>query len=98
MSGCGDPPCIIAELSAVVSAAEAIYTDIVEGNRAIPRWLAIRLIKARQLGGFVKSDGVSRQTWAHTEQTYFIALTACRQFLSAAPLCWARHPALPITA
>ena len=34
-----------------VSAAEAIYTDIVEGNRAIPRWLAIRLIKARQLGG-----------------------------------------------
>ena len=33
------------------------YTDIVEGNRAIPRWLAIRLIKARQLGGFVKGDG-----------------------------------------
>ena len=57
-----------------VSAVEAIYTDLVEGNRAIPHWLAIRMIKARQLGGFVKGDGVSRQTWAHVEQTYFTAL------------------------
>ena len=62
-----------------VSAAEAIYTDIVEGNRAIPRWLAIRMIKARQLGGFVKGDGVSRHTWAHTEQTYFTALDRLRR-------------------
>ena len=77
-----------------VSAAEAIYTDIVEGNRAIPRWLAIRLIKARQLGGFVKSDGISRQTWAHTEQTYFTALDRLQAIFERRPYVLGATPSI----
>ncbi|MGB1463646.1 MAG: glutathione S-transferase N-terminal domain-containing protein [Parvibaculales bacterium] len=77
-----------------VSAAEAIYTDIVEGNRAIPRWLAIRLIKARQLGGFVKGDGVTRQTLAHTEQTYFTALDRLQNIFERRPFVLGATPSI----
>ena len=62
------------------------------------RWLAIRLIKARQLGGFVKGVGSPAKLGRIRSRPISPRLTACRQFLSAAPMCWARPPPLPNTA
>jgi len=77
-----------------VCAAEMIYTDLVRGNRAIPRFLAINLIKARQLGGFVKGDGVRAATWEHTESTYLTALDRLQAILQTRPFVLGETPSI----
>lgn len=55
-------------------AAQAIFEDIVEGNKPYPRFLATNIIKRRQRNGFVRGDGVNDKSWAHCDQTYLTSL------------------------
>ncbi|MGB2573390.1 MAG: glutathione S-transferase family protein [Henriciella sp.] len=68
-------------------AAESLFNDLIAGNLAIPRLVAINRLKRRQLGNFVKGDGVTLTTRWHVEQSYLTALDqlqtifADRQFI-----------------
>ncbi len=66
-------------------AAQAIFEDIVEPQKLYPRWLAIWMIKRRQLGGFVKGDGVNAKSRAHCDQTYLKALDLMEAILAKRP-------------
>ena len=77
-----------------VCAAEMIYSDLVEGNRALPRFLAVRLIMARQLFGFVKGDGVRAASWAHIEATYVAALDRMQAILQDRPFMLGDTPSI----
>ena len=75
-------------------ACRAIYEDIVKGNRAIPRWLALRLIKRRQLGGFVHGDGVTAKTWDHVERGYLTALDRLEAIFKLRPFILGKTPTI----
>ena len=48
----------------------SILVDELTGHVSLPRFLKRRLIQRRQLGGFVKGDGVTGETREHVEGTY----------------------------
>jgi glutathione S-transferase len=66
-------------------AAEAIYTDGIEGNRPVPRFIALPLIKRRQLGSFVRGDGVTSDTTEHVERGYLTALDRLQAIFERRP-------------
>ncbi len=66
-------------------AAQAIYEDQIEGRLKIPRFMAIRRIKKRQLDEFVKGDGVNDRSRAHCDQTYLDALNLLEAIFAKRP-------------
>jgi len=66
-------------------AAQAIYEDIVKPQKSYPRWLAIRMIKKRQLNGFVKGDGVNDRSRDHADQTYLKSLDLMEAIFAKRP-------------
>jgi glutathione S-transferase len=66
-------------------AAEAIYSDVIEGIRPYPRFLALPMVKRRQRGSFVRGDGVSDQTREHVELGYLTALDRLQAIFEIRP-------------
>ncbi|HIG01759.1 MAG TPA: glutathione S-transferase [Myxococcales bacterium] len=54
-------------------ASGAIFDDLLK-DRWIPRWLGRRFLTQRQRAGFVRGDGVTRETWDHVERGYLTVL------------------------
>jgi glutathione S-transferase len=54
--------------------ASGFLADELLTRHPLPRFLKQRLLIRRQLGGFVRGDGVNRSTWDHVEQGYTNAL------------------------
>ncbi|MFP6655676.1 MAG: glutathione S-transferase C-terminal domain-containing protein [Myxococcota bacterium] len=55
-------------------AAESLYNELIANNRPIPRFVALNLLKHRQLFGFVRGDGITSKTRFHADRTYLTAL------------------------
>ena len=57
-------------------AAEVLYDDLIKNNpkRYLPRLIALPLLKTRQYFGFVRGDGVSKESIGHADSTYFKSL------------------------
>lgn len=75
-------------------AAESIYTDLVEGNRPIPGWLARRFLAFRQYGGFVRGDGVAAATRAHVERGYHAVLDRLQAIFERRPFVLGSAPTI----
>ncbi|GAB5488244.1 MAG: glutathione S-transferase family protein [Parasphingorhabdus sp.] len=75
-------------------AAQAIYEDQIEGRLQIPRFLALRRIKKRQLGEFVKGDGVNKRSRAHCDQTYLKALDLLEAIFKKRPFIMGNSPTI----
>ncbi|MAJ59088.1 MAG: hypothetical protein CBC48_03300 [bacterium TMED88] len=75
-------------------AAEAIYQDQMAGTSRIPRWLGIRLLKARQFLGFVRGDGVRRESRAHADSTYLAAIDHLQGLFETRPFVLGERPTL----
>lgn len=52
----------------------SIIADEIAKEFPLPRFIRRRFFQRRQLGGFVRGDGVRAQTWDHVEAGYFAAL------------------------
>ena len=63
-------------------AAEFLYNELVRGTRPLPRFLALNILKRRQLSGFVRGDGVNAKTRSHADQTYLTALDRLQDILT----------------
>ena len=55
-------------------ASEALYEELIMGVRPLPRWFAVNMLTRRQRNGFVRGDGVNKQTRFHADRTYLTAL------------------------
>lgn len=75
-------------------AAQAIFEDIVAPQKSIPRWLAVRMIKKRQLGNFVKGDGVNAVSREHCDQTYLNALDILEAIFAKRPFILGNSPTI----
>ncbi|MGC6498670.1 MAG: glutathione S-transferase family protein [Henriciella sp.] len=75
-------------------AAEALYTELVKGVLPLPRPLALNRLKRRQLGGFVKGDGVTRRTRFHADRTYLTALDCLQAILVRRPFLLGQAPTI----
>lgn len=62
--------------------ASGVLTDEQMSQSRLPRPLRRRAIIRRQLGGFVKGDGVTASTWDHVESGYFAVLDQLEAILS----------------
>lgn len=62
--------------------ASGVLVDELLQEKRMPRFLKRLLITRRQLGGFVRGDGVSRATRGHVEQGYLNALDRFEAILS----------------
>ncbi len=70
-----------------------IVDEVVHHVRA-PRFLKLRRVTKRQLGGFVKGDGVTDETREHVEQGYFHALDAMVGVLRKRPYLLGESPSI----
>ncbi|MCH2186211.1 glutathione S-transferase C-terminal domain-containing protein [Myxococcota bacterium] len=75
-------------------AAEAIYQDQMAGTSRIPRWVGIPFLKARQFLGFVRGDGVRRESRAHVDSTYLAAISHLQRILDTRPFVLGACPTL----
>ena len=75
-------------------AAETLYQELIKGIRPLPRQLALRLLKRRQYGGFVRGDGVNRHTRQHTDETYLNALAPLQDILQTRPFLLGETPSI----
>lgn len=66
-------------------AAESLYNDLIAGNLPIPRFVALRMLTRRQLGGFVRGDGVTARTRFHVDRTYHTALDRLQAIFERRP-------------
>ncbi|PHR62562.1 MAG: glutathione S-transferase [Robiginitomaculum sp.] len=73
-------------------AAQALYDDLIANNRPIPRFIAIQILKSRQLNGFVRGDGVTAKTREHVEQTYLTALDCLQAIFERRPFVFGDTP------
>ena len=67
------------------NAAETLYLELVKGTLPIPRFLALNLLKRRQLGGYVRGDGVASKTRNHVKQSYFATIDKLQAILEIRP-------------
>ncbi len=65
-------------------ASGAIVDDML-GDFWPPRWVKKLLIAQRQRRGFVRGDGVTKQTWDHVEQGYLSALDRLEAIFALRP-------------
>mgnify|MGYP001801009845 FL=1 len=75
-------------------AAESLYNEQIDGNLPIPRIVGINMLKIRQLGGFVRSDGVDRKSQEHADQTYLSALTKLESIFANRPFLLGERPTI----
>ena len=75
-------------------AAQAIFEDVVEPQKPYPRWLAIRMIKKRQLGGFVTGDGINDRSRTHADQTYLTSLDLMEAIFTKRPFLLGEVPTI----
>jgi len=75
-------------------ASEAIYDDLIAGRRPIPRFLGTRLLKARQFFGFVRGDGVNRESRHHADGTYLAALERLQAIFEVRPFVLGDRPTI----
>ncbi len=66
-------------------AAEFLYKELVRGTLPLPRFLAINMLKRRQLFGFVWRDGVNAHSRPHADTTYLNALDRMQAILTQRP-------------
>jgi len=66
-------------------AAQALYDDLIAGNRPIPRWIALQILSFRQYFGFVCGDGVTAKTRTHVERTYHTSLRCLQAIFERRP-------------
>ena len=74
-------------------ASETIYQDQM-GSSQMPRWLGVRLLKARQFFGFVWGDGVHRESRRHVDGTYLAALDHLQAIFEVRPFVLGERPTL----
>ena len=75
-------------------AAEAIYNDLMAGRSWIPRFVGIRMLKARQFLGFVRGDGVRSESRDHADRTYLTALDRLQAIFEIRPFVLGEQPTL----
>ena len=72
----------------------SIIADEIMKELPLPRFIKRRIMQRRQLGGFVRGDGVRAQTWDHVEAGYFAALEAMSTMLEKRPFLLGDAPSL----
>lgn len=75
-------------------AAETLYNEQIRGNLPIPRIVGMNMLKIRQLGGFVRSDGVDRKSREHADQTYLTALKKLEAIFASRPFLLGERPTI----
>ncbi|MEM6556952.1 MAG: glutathione S-transferase C-terminal domain-containing protein [Pseudomonadota bacterium] len=75
-------------------AAEFLYQELVRGTLPLPRFLALNMLKRRQYFGFVRGDGVNRESRAHADQTYLNALDHMQAILKQRPFLLGETPTI----
>ena len=73
-------------------ASEILYEEQVKEALKVPRFVGRRMMVKRQLGGFVKNDGVDDTSRAHADATYVNALTCMEAILSQRPFLLGNRP------
>ncbi len=74
--------------------ASGVLTDELLADRWLPRALGRFMLTRRQLGGFVRGDGVSASTRAHVEQGYLNALDRLEAIFSQRPFLLGDSPTI----
>lgn len=75
-------------------AAESLYEELVKGVLPLPRFVALNRLKRRQLGGFVRGDGVNKTTQFHADRTYVTALEKLQAIFAQRPFILGRTPTI----
>ncbi|MEL6727208.1 MAG: glutathione S-transferase [Pseudomonadota bacterium] len=75
-------------------AAEFLYAELVRGTLPLPRFLAINMLKRRQLFGFVWRDGVHKRSRRHADQTYLAALDCLQAIFEHRPFLLGQTPTI----
>lgn len=75
-------------------AAEFLYDELVRGTLPFPRFMALNMLKRRQLFGFVKGDAVTRKTRVHADQTYLNVLDRMSAILRRRPFLLGQTPTI----
>lgn len=75
-------------------AAESLYNELVNGVLQIPRFLALNRLKRRQLGGFVRGDGVDKTTQFHADRTYLTVLDRLQAIFEQRPFILGQTPTI----
>lgn len=75
-------------------AAQSLYHELVRGTHPIPAFIARRLLIRRQLGNFVKGDGVTPDTWDHVEGAYLNALDLLQTIFETRPFILGQTPTI----
>jgi len=75
-------------------AAQSLYEDLIKDNRPLPAILARRFLTRRQLGNFVKGDGVTPDTWDHVEGAYLNALDLLQAIFEKRPFILGETPTI----
>lgn len=75
-------------------AAEFLYDELVRGTLPLPRFMALNMLKRRQLFGFVKGDAVTRNTRFHADKTYLNALDRMSAILKLRPFLLGQTPTI----
>lgn len=76
------------------NAAEILYRELVKGTLPLPRFIALNLLKRRQLGGYVRGDGVTSKTEYHVIQTYVSAIDKLQNILETRPFIFGESPTI----
>jgi glutathione S-transferase len=77
-------------------AAEVLYDELIRDNpnRYIPRFIALRMLKARQYFGFVQGDGVNKQSRGHADSTYSKSLELLEAIFKHRPFILGNTPTI----
>jgi len=75
-------------------AAEFLYDELVRGTLPFPRFMALNMLKRRQLFGFVKGDAVTRRTRSHADKTYLNVLDRMAAIFKQRPFLLGQTPTI----
>lgn len=75
-------------------ALEILYEEQLRHALKVPKFMGKRILKKRQLGGFVKNDGVDDVSRPHADSTYVNALTRLEAILSQRPFLLGDRPTI----
>ncbi|NQX94227.1 MAG: glutathione S-transferase family protein [Erythrobacter sp.] len=75
-------------------ALEILYEEQVRHALKVPKFMGKRILKKRQLGGFVKNDGVDDVSRPHADQTYLNGLACMEAILSQRPFLLGDRPTI----
>lgn len=75
-------------------ALEILYEEQVRHALKIPKFMGKRFLKRRQLGGFVRNDGVNDASRPHADATYLAALERMEAILAHRPFLLGERPTI----